>query len=96
MCVCVYFQCIREILLLGHRQAFAWIDDWYSMTLEDVRSYESTMHDKTNCLVQQPGEAQATEVSELGTPTSRTPTSPNTPNTPKTPESAKKSMFSWF
>eukprot|EP00117_Sycon_ciliatum_P028656 scpid76748/ scgid22978/ Cytoplasmic phosphatidylinositol transfer protein 1; Retinal degeneration B homolog beta len=31
---------IREILLLGHRQAFAWIDEWHGMTLDDVREYE--------------------------------------------------------
>ena len=23
------FKGIREILLVGHRQAFAWIDNWY-------------------------------------------------------------------
>ncbi len=42
------FQSIREILLVGHRQAFAWIDDWYGMTLEDVRSYEALMQEETN------------------------------------------------
>ncbi|KAJ8345101.1 hypothetical protein SKAU_G00292940 [Synaphobranchus kaupii] len=29
---------IREVLLVGHRQAFAWVDEWYGMTLEDVRN----------------------------------------------------------
>ncbi|XP_026807905.1 cytoplasmic phosphatidylinositol transfer protein 1 isoform X2 [Rhopalosiphum maidis] len=42
---------IREILLLGHRQAFAWIDDWISMTIADVRTYECEMQRKTNTKV---------------------------------------------
>jgi hypothetical protein len=29
--------------LVGHRQAFAWIDDWYGMTMDDVRQYEKEM-----------------------------------------------------
>ena len=37
------FQSVREILLVGHRQAFAWIDDWYGMTMDDVREYEKEM-----------------------------------------------------
>ncbi|CAK9826867.1 Cytoplasmic phosphatidylinositol transfer protein 1 [Anthophora retusa] len=41
-------KCIRDILLLGHRQAFAWIDEWYDMTLEDVREYEQKMQAETN------------------------------------------------
>lgn len=39
---------IREILLVGHRQAFAWIDDWYGMTVEEVRQYEKRMNEETN------------------------------------------------
>lgn len=41
-------RAIRNILLLGHRQAFAWIDEWYGMTLEDVREYECGMQEQTN------------------------------------------------
>ncbi|XP_063077444.1 cytoplasmic phosphatidylinositol transfer protein 1-like [Engraulis encrasicolus] len=39
---------IRDVLLVGHRQAFAWVDEWYSMTLEDVRRFEDEMHVATN------------------------------------------------
>ncbi|CAH3015161.1 unnamed protein product [Porites evermanni] len=39
---------IRDILLLGHRQAFAWIDDWIDMGIDDVREYEKDMQEKTN------------------------------------------------
>lgn len=39
---------IREILLLGHRQAFTWIDEWFNMTLEDVREYERKIQEETN------------------------------------------------
>ncbi|XP_053642302.1 cytoplasmic phosphatidylinositol transfer protein 1 [Cherax quadricarinatus] len=41
-------RAIRSILLVGHRQAFAWIDDWYGMTIQDVRDYECGMQKETN------------------------------------------------
>ncbi|KOC64355.1 Cytoplasmic phosphatidylinositol transfer protein 1 [Habropoda laboriosa] len=41
-------RCVKDILILGHRQAFAWIDEWYDMTLEDVREYEHRMQAETN------------------------------------------------
>uniref|UniRef100_A0A8B9R380 Cytoplasmic phosphatidylinositol transfer protein 1 n=1 Tax=Anas platyrhynchos TaxID=8839 RepID=A0A8B9R380_ANAPL len=42
---------VRDILLIGHRQAFAWVDEWYDMTMDDVREYEKNMHEKTNIKV---------------------------------------------
>ncbi|KAK2192391.1 hypothetical protein NP493_30g02055, partial [Ridgeia piscesae] len=42
------WQAVRDILLLGHRQAFAWIDEWIELTMEDVREYERKMNEKTN------------------------------------------------
>jgi hypothetical protein len=36
-------QGIRELLAVGHREAFAWIDSWHGMTEEDVRKYEDEM-----------------------------------------------------
>ncbi|XP_028843497.1 cytoplasmic phosphatidylinositol transfer protein 1-like isoform X3 [Denticeps clupeoides] len=39
---------IRDVLLVGHRQAFAWVDEWYDMTLEDVRTFENQMLVATN------------------------------------------------
>lgn len=39
---------IQDVLLLGHRQAFAWIDDWIDMDINDVRTYEKEMQEKTN------------------------------------------------
>lgn len=41
-------KAIRDILLLGHRQAFAWIDEWFGMSVDDVREYEAKMQDETN------------------------------------------------
>ena len=43
-----FWQAIREILLVGHIQAFAWIDEWFGMTLQDVRDYEARMQEETN------------------------------------------------
>eukprot|EP01097_Dermamoeba_algensis_P004328 TRINITY_DN2854_c0_g1_i1.p1 TRINITY_DN2854_c0_g1~~TRINITY_DN2854_c0_g1_i1.p1 ORF type:complete len:287 (-),score=46.38 TRINITY_DN2854_c0_g1_i1:178-957(-) len=31
---------VRDIMLLGHRQAFAWMDEWFDMTMEDIRKFE--------------------------------------------------------
>ncbi|XP_056143096.1 cytoplasmic phosphatidylinositol transfer protein 1b [Lampris incognitus] len=39
---------IRDILLVGHRQAVAWIDEWHGMSLEEVRQYEREQQQKTN------------------------------------------------
>ena len=41
-------RAIREILLVGHRQAVAWLDQWFNMTEEDVRNFENEMHSMTN------------------------------------------------
>ncbi|XP_022226947.2 cytoplasmic phosphatidylinositol transfer protein 1 isoform X2 [Drosophila obscura] len=48
---------IRDILLLGHRQAFAWLDEWHGMTLENVRDYERQKQAETNEKVQAAGDA---------------------------------------
>lgn len=41
-------RAIKETLLLGHRQAFAWIDEWIEMSIEDVRNFEKQKQDETN------------------------------------------------
>ena len=47
-------------MLVGHRQAVAWIDDWYGMTIEDVRDYEKKMQKETNERLLQEMESQDT------------------------------------
>ncbi|KAH9495458.1 Cytoplasmic phosphatidylinositol transfer protein 1 [Bulinus truncatus] len=39
---------VRDVLLLGHRQAFAWIDEWIDMSMEDLRNYEASTNEATN------------------------------------------------
>ncbi|XP_030639351.1 cytoplasmic phosphatidylinositol transfer protein 1b isoform X2 [Chanos chanos] len=39
---------IRDILLVGHRQAVAWTDEWHGMSLEDVREFETELQRETN------------------------------------------------
>lgn len=39
---------IRDILLVGHRQAVAWIDEWHGMSLQEVRNYERQQQEQTN------------------------------------------------
>lgn len=53
MIPCMYLQCVREVLLLGHRQAFAWIDQWIEMSFDDVRQYETNLQHQTNRIVHQ-------------------------------------------
>ncbi|KAL4715918.1 hypothetical protein ACJJTC_013218 [Scirpophaga incertulas] len=88
---------IREILLLGHRQAFVWMDDWYNMTIEDVREYEKDMQAKTNIKLQ----ATIDNVDSAADKheDNKRDSKPNTPRSPKspaaTPSSEAKSWFSW-
>ncbi len=57
---------IREILLLGHRQAVAWMDDWHGMTIEDVREYEERMQRETNERLRSEQKGEATAEAEGG------------------------------
>ncbi|XP_041062408.1 cytoplasmic phosphatidylinositol transfer protein 1-like isoform X4 [Carcharodon carcharias] len=41
-------EVIRDILLIGHRQAFAWVDEWCDMTMDEVREYEKQTQEATN------------------------------------------------
>uniref|UniRef100_H3A4W7 Phosphatidylinositol transfer protein cytoplasmic 1b n=1 Tax=Latimeria chalumnae TaxID=7897 RepID=H3A4W7_LATCH len=52
---------IRDILLVGHRQAVAWIDEWYGMTMEDVRKFEKELQEKTNSRVKANSSQQQSE-----------------------------------
>jgi len=38
---------VRDVILLGHKQAFCWIDSWFGMALEELRRYE----DETKALL---------------------------------------------
>ena len=42
------FKAIRDILLLAHRQAFCWTDEWYEKTYESIVEYERETYGKTN------------------------------------------------
>ncbi|TKS82169.1 Cytoplasmic phosphatidylinositol transfer protein 1 [Collichthys lucidus] len=53
---------IRDILLVGHRQAVAWIDEWHGLSLEEVRKYEQAMQEKTNSKVKSSQNNTATVV----------------------------------
>ncbi|KAJ8363549.1 hypothetical protein SKAU_G00123800 [Synaphobranchus kaupii] len=56
---------VRDVLLLGHRQAFAWVDEWIDMTLDDVREYEKQMHEQTNIKVCHDQQEHSTNSSSL-------------------------------
>ena len=39
---------IRDVLLLAHRQAFAWTDEWYDLSYEKIVEYERETYARTN------------------------------------------------
>lgn len=41
-------KAIRDILLLAHRQAFCWTDEWYHMDYESIVNYEKETYARTN------------------------------------------------
>ena len=73
--------------MVGHRQAFAWIDDWYGMTMEDVRNYESEMQKETNDRLNEERENKLAE----GPPSGAV-----TPTTPAPDPSVGNAKKGWF
>ena len=77
----------------------AWLDDWYGMTLEDVREYEKKMQEETNerisaeqnAAADAAGESAGDAVDGGSKKSSNPPSGGVTPTTP----SGKKSWFSW-
>lgn len=67
-------RCIRDVLLLGHRQAFTWIDEWIDMSMDDVREYERRLQIETNRKL----ELKRSSCSMLGLPSQ--PTTPTVEN----------------
>nr|XP_006008309.1 PREDICTED: cytoplasmic phosphatidylinositol transfer protein 1-like isoform X2 [Latimeria chalumnae] len=78
---------IRDILLIGHRQAFAWTDEWYDMTMDEVREYERQTQEATNEKI---GMVTPTisisEAAHPNAPHSAPSSSPSTPLTGDPPE----------
>jgi len=72
-------RAIREILLVGHRQAFAWIDEWFGLSIEGVREYEARMQAETNEKV---GQQEALPEGEEGEGEGSCSTPSNTPTSP--------------
>ncbi|XP_072205165.1 cytoplasmic phosphatidylinositol transfer protein 1-like [Excalfactoria chinensis] len=71
---------IRDILLIGHRQAFTWVDEWCGMTMEEVRRYERETQEATNEIIGLV--APTISVSEVGQPTATHSAPASAPSTP--------------
>lgn len=41
-------RAVREILLLAHRQAYCWTDEWYDKTYVEIVEFERDTYAKTN------------------------------------------------
>lgn len=61
-------KCIRDVLLLGHRQAFTWIDQWIEMDIDAVREYEKKLQEETNnkLLQETTGDAEEMPIESAG------------------------------
>ncbi|KAG7243596.1 hypothetical protein INR49_011153, partial [Caranx melampygus] len=78
---------IRDVLLLGHRQAFAWVDEWIDMTMEEVREYERTTQEATNLKIGSFPPAISISETPLPSTTRSGPNSaPSTPLSTEAPE----------
>jgi len=47
----VHKAALRDVFLLGHRQAFCWIDEWFGLTMEEARQYEKRTQDELTTLL---------------------------------------------
>jgi hypothetical protein len=84
-------RAVREVLLVGHRQAVAWLDQWIEMTEQDVRKFEEQMHAATNDKIGASDKTTADEVNS-SSPSS---TPVGTPKEESGTPTAKRGWFSW-
>jgi len=74
---------IRDVLLLGHKQAFTWVDDWIGLTMENLREWEAQIQAETNRKVVGSDPPTPTTPNAISMP--HTPSGATTPTTPTTP-----------
>jgi len=56
----IHKAALHDIFLLGHRQAFCWIDQWMGLTMEDVRELEQkTQKELTTLLASSEDQSEA-------------------------------------
>ncbi|KAM7372086.1 hypothetical protein PAMP_009281 [Pampus punctatissimus] len=77
---------IRDVLLLGHKQAFAWVDEWIDMTMEEVREYERATQEATNLKIGTFPPAIAITENPLPSSTRGPNSAPSTPLSTEAPE----------
>jgi len=53
---------LRDTFLLGHRQAFCWIDEWFGLKMEDVRRIEEETRAELTTLLASTEEEHAQDV----------------------------------
>ncbi len=56
-------RAVRDVLLVGHAQAFGWIDEWFGMDLAAVRRFEHEQQAAANSrITTESGEAPSAPV----------------------------------
>jgi len=52
---------LRDVLFHGHRQAFCWIDEWFGLTMDEVRDIENQAQDELKSLLASSEENKCTD-----------------------------------
>jgi len=54
----VHRYALRDILFMGHRQVFCWIDEWFGLTMEDIRQIEEDTKRELDMMIAEGNEEQ--------------------------------------
>eukprot|EP01113_Clastostelium_recurvatum_P010810 TRINITY_DN1542_c0_g1_i1.p1 TRINITY_DN1542_c0_g1~~TRINITY_DN1542_c0_g1_i1.p1 ORF type:complete len:266 (-),score=75.27 TRINITY_DN1542_c0_g1_i1:80-877(-) len=50
----IHKAALRDIFQMGHRQVFCWLDEWFGLTMEDVRKIEQETQKELDEMAQEP------------------------------------------
>eukprot|EP01111_Echinosteliopsis_oligospora_P002915 TRINITY_DN1468_c0_g1_i1.p1 TRINITY_DN1468_c0_g1~~TRINITY_DN1468_c0_g1_i1.p1 ORF type:complete len:294 (+),score=78.17 TRINITY_DN1468_c0_g1_i1:197-1078(+) len=82
---------LRDVFLSGHRQAVCWMDEWYGLTMDDIRQIEEeTKLELDKLRKQDDPNGASSSTSPSASPSSRTPQTKHEEKSPSTPNSERK------
>ncbi|EGC36572.1 hypothetical protein DICPUDRAFT_31644 [Dictyostelium purpureum] len=55
---------IRDILFMGHRQVFCWMDEWFGMDMTQIRKMEESVKQELNQLIHNKQQQQAAQAAQ--------------------------------
>lgn len=51
----VHKSALRDVFVKGHRQAFCWLDEWFGMSMEDIRAMERETQERLKAKLDKEG-----------------------------------------